>query len=81
MNTANRVPRWSSTSKKGGTSDAPEMFSRCSAMARWPELDTGRNSVTPWMTPRRTEENRVKGITLLTCGIFSRKTQYTTDGL
>ena len=56
--------------KKGGTDDAPETFSRCSAMARWPELDTGRNSVTPWMTPRRTEENRVKGFTLLTWGFF-----------
>jgi hypothetical protein len=28
-------------------------------MARWPELEIGKNSATPWMIPRRMEDKSV----------------------
>ena len=55
----------SSTSKKSGISVAPDTFKRCSAMARWPELEIGRNSAIPWTRPRRIEDRRDNQLTLL----------------
>ena len=54
INTASSVPRCSSTSKNGGISERPDTLNRCSAMARWPELEMGKNSATPCTRPKIT---------------------------
>jgi hypothetical protein len=46
--TAMRVPKWRKTARDRGS----EIPNRCSRIARWPELDTGRNSVRPCTIPR-----------------------------
>ena len=55
------------------------MSSRCSAMARWPELEMGRNSATPWIRPRRMDDSSDKMLTLLTVQIYIQK-QYSMAG-
>ena len=52
------VPRCSSTSKKRWSSPA-ERANRFCSMARWPELDMGRNSATPCTMPSKMAEEMV----------------------
>ena len=49
--TANRVPRCRTMEKKAPLS--PERPVKYWKMERCPELDTGRNSVSPWIIPCR----------------------------
>ena len=44
-----RVARWTMTSKKSTGSRNP---SRAWTTTRWPEEETGKNSVSPWTIPR-----------------------------
>ena len=46
------VPRWSSTSKSMCPSSAVLRWNMFWITDRWPELDTGRNSVIPCSSPR-----------------------------
>ena len=52
---AMRVPRCSSTSKNRLPS-ADAMPKKCWNRDRWPELEMGRNSATPWTSPRKIED-------------------------
>src|SRR6476659_6320514 len=51
MRIASRVPTWTMTSKRSPT--CPNRGMSISAAERWPSEETGMNSVSPWMTPRR----------------------------
>ena len=41
----------------------PAWPSKCSAMARWPELEMGRNSARPWIRPSRMDDSKDNGFT------------------
>src|SRR5215213_9720494 len=56
--TASSVPRWQATSNASpnlSVSHPKNAFARI----RWAELDTGRNSVSPWITPSSTASSRI----------------------
>src|SRR5664279_2167443 len=48
---ATSVPRWSITLNASEVMNGSVQPSRCGTMTRWPELETGRNSVSPWTMP------------------------------
>ena len=64
MKTATRVPRCSRTSKNWGIFSVPSMLRSWLAMARWPELEMGKNSVTPWTRPSRMDVRKDMASTL-----------------
>ena len=40
---------------------SPAWPRKCSAMARWPELEMGRNSARPWIRPSRMDDSKDNG--------------------
>src|SRR5439155_21213631 len=71
--TAAGVPRWSATAKVRSSAIPPPNGSR--ATMRWPEYDTGRNSVSPWITPS-TMARRMSSIHRPAYGSESRRVYY-----
>src|SRR3990170_4559986 len=51
--TATKVPIWTRTSKAKAKSGAKFQPRAAGTRTRWAEDEIGRNSVTPWTTPRR----------------------------
>ena len=49
--TATSVPTWSATSKAQPEASSTSQPKKARARIRCAELETGRNSVSPWMTP------------------------------
>ena len=49
MHTASNVAKWSRMLNSWSGSSMPK---KCWSRVRWPELEMGRNSATPWTKPR-----------------------------
>src|ERR1700722_13764268 len=60
--TETHVPSWITTSKLVRKGSPRGMCSSASAILRWAVEETGRNSVSPWTTPRIVASSRVMGL-------------------